>query len=101
MPREEGAREKRRDERWETLKRRVQLLSRLDGAVVTLVDGPAVAAVVKVGDPEKVVAALKKHGALDRATLEAALETVRPIVPISAALVATAHRDLRALALPP
>ena len=40
-PRDDRKRKKRGDDRWETLKRRVQMLARVDGHAVLLDDGAA------------------------------------------------------------
>ena len=102
MPREvEKRHAKRRDDRWETLKRRVQLLARLDGEIVRLAEGVHVAHATRVNDPEAVVKVLSGRGVLDRATFERALTSERPPVAITREMLATAQRDLRALAAPP
>lgn len=97
----EGAVEKRRDDRWETLKRRVQLLGRLDGKAVLLASGVHVATPLRVLDADRIVACLRKHGVLDRETFEAAFASERPLFPVTRAVLAVAQRDLRALAAPP
>lgn len=102
--RADGASEKRRDDRWDTLKRRVQLLGRLDGHAVLLDSGVHVATPERVIDPERVVAVLRDKGVLDRETFEQAFGSARPtmhITQITRELLAVAQRDLRALAAPP
>jgi hypothetical protein len=104
MPREalvEKHSVKRRDERWETLKRRVQLLARLDGRIVRLVEGVHVAQATRVTDPQSVVKMLRARAVLDRATFERALASDRPPIAITRETLATAQRDLRALSTPP
>ncbi len=93
--------EKRRDDRWETLKRRVQLLSRLDGKAVLFAEGVHMVHPSRVTEPDRIVARLREHGVLDRATFEKAIANERPPVAITREVLATAQRDLRALALPP
>lgn len=97
----ERATEKRRDDRWETLKRRVQLLDRLDGQALLLASGVHVATPRRVLDAARIVAALRIDGVLDLATLEAAFASRRPPVPVTRDVLAAAQRDLRALATPP
>ena len=97
----EGAVEKRRDDRWEAVKRRVQLLSRLDGKPVLLVEGVHVATPELVRDADLVIITLRKSGVLDRETFERAFASERPPVAITREVLATAHRDLRALATAP
>lgn len=92
---------KRRDERWETLKRRVQLVGRLDGQAVLLASGVHVATPRRVLDAERVVGRLRSHGVLDLETFEAAFASERPPVRITREVLASAQRDLRALATPP
>ena len=103
MPRETlvEKREKRRDDRWETLKRRVHLLARLDGRLVRLAEGVHVADAKRVSDPDAIVKALRARGTVDRATFERAVTSVRPPVAVTRELLATANRDLRALAATP
>lgn len=93
--------EKRRDDRWETLKRRVQLLHRLDGKAVLFSEGVHIVNPGRVTEPELVVSRLREHGVLDLATFEKAIANERPPVAITREVLATAHRDIRALALPP
>lgn len=99
----EGARTapKRHDDRWETLKRRVQLLARLEGHAVLLASGVHVATPRRVLDAEAVVQVLRERGVLDLATFERALASERPPIAVTRELLATAQRDLRALATPP
>ncbi|MBX3191008.1 MAG: hypothetical protein KF819_28690 [Labilithrix sp.] len=92
---------KRRDERWETLKRRVQLLARLDGPTLGLAEGLHVVRVDRVGDAQRVIARLREQGGLDRATFESTIVSERPALHVTRELLATAQRDLRALATPP
>jgi hypothetical protein len=89
--------EKRRDDRWESLKRRVQLVSRLDGRAVLLASGVHVANPRRVLDAARVVTHLREHGVLDLATFEAAFDSERPPVLVTRELLAVAQRDLRAL----
>ena len=102
---DERRRTKRRDPDWETLKRRVQLLAQLDGSVVRLhgPSGPSLA----IADVEKIVgvggllASIRAHGLVDRCAFEAGVVLGRPLLVVSAGLLATAHRDLRALSTAP
>ena len=75
MPRETlvEKRDKRRDDRWETLKRRVLLLARLEGSLVRLADGVHVAEATRVTDPDAIVKRLRAQGMLDRATFDRAV----------------------------
>ena len=100
----EGARAtgpKRHDDRWETLKRRVQLLARLEGHAVLLASGVHVATPVRVLDADAIAGVLRERGVLDVATFERALGSERPPMAITREVLATAQRDLRALAMPP
>ncbi|MDB4936551.1 MAG: hypothetical protein JWP87_3523 [Labilithrix sp.] len=92
---------KRRDDRWETLKRRVQLLSRLDGHALLLDDGVYVATPERVLDPEAIVSALRSKGVLDRTTFEQAITSERPLLRVTREVLATAQRDVRALGTTP
>lgn len=89
------------DDRFVVLKRRVQLLSRIAGPIVHLAEGPHVVAIEGVGGADEVIRALREHGALDLATLGKHVRTAQPPLRIDAALVATARRELRALAAAP
>src|SRR3954451_6969868 len=93
--------DKRRDDRWETLKRRVLLLSRLDGKAVLLAEGVHMVHPGRVTEPDRVIARLREHGVLDRATFEKAIANERPPVAITRDVLAMAQRDLRALATAP
>lgn len=86
-----------RDERWEALKRRIQMLARLEGAPVALDAGLHLVDVLAVSDATKVIARLRAHGVLDRATVDAALTVDRPPLALTTALLATANRDVRVL----
>ena len=101
----EGARgtppRRRHDDRWETLKRRVQLLARLDGHAVLLASGVHAATPQRVLDADRIVRVLRERGVLDRDTFERALASERPPMAITREVLATAQRDLRALAMPP
>ena len=97
----EGADEKRRDDRWETLKRRVQLLSRLDGKAILLAEGVHMVHPTAVKEPDRVIATLRAKGVLDCATFERAFVNERPPVVITREVLAVAQRDLRALATQP
>ncbi|HEY8078145.1 MAG TPA: hypothetical protein VIF62_28655 [Labilithrix sp.] len=101
MEREDVHREKRRDERWESLKRRVQLLARLEGSIVLLDEGVHVVAIERVREPERLVRAMRETGVASAATLAAFTVLGRPAQRVDAALLATAQRDLRALAVAP
>ena len=101
VPRLERTDEKRRDDRWETLKRRVQLLSRVDGPLLHLAEGIFVARIDRIGDPARIVDELRKRGVLGQATLQAAAILERPPLLVTRDVLATAQRDLRALAAPP
>lgn len=92
---------KRHDDRWETLKRRVQLLARLDGHAVLLTTGVHVATPVRVLDADRIVKVLRERGVLDPATFESALASERPPLRITREVLATAQRDMRALAQAP
>lgn len=94
-------RDKRRDDRWETLKRRVLLLARLEGSLVRLADGVHVAEATRVIDPDAIVKRLRAQGMLDRATFDRAVTSARPPVAVTRELLATANRDLKALAAAP
>ena len=100
----EGARAappKRHDDRWETLKRRVQHLARLDGHAVLLASGVHAATPRRVLDADRVVRVLRERGVLDLDTFDTALASERPPVAVTREVLATAQRDLRALAMPP
>lgn len=101
MPRLERTEEKRRDDRWETLKRRVQLLARVDGPLLHLAEGVFVARIDRISDPARIVDELRKSGVLGQATLERAAILERPPLLVTRDVLAAAHRDLRALAAPP
>jgi hypothetical protein len=92
---------KRPDDKWDTLKRRVQLLARLDGHAVLLASGVHVAVPRRVLDAERIIATLRERGVLDLATFERAFDCARPATAITRELLATAQRGLRALATPP
>ena len=96
-----GTQPKRHDDRWETLKRRVQLLARLEGHAVLLASGVHAATPVRVVDADRIVQVLRERGVLDRATFERALASERPPMAITREVLATAQRDLRALATQP
>jgi hypothetical protein len=100
----EGARgtpPKRHDDRWETLKRRVQLLARLDGHAVLLASGVHAATPQRVLDADRIASVLRERGVLDLDTFTRALASERPPMQITREVLATAQRDLRALAMPP
>jgi len=96
-----GTQPKRHDDRWETLKRRVQLLARLEGHAVLLASGVHAATPVRVVDADRIAQALRERGVLDRATFESALASERPPMAVTREVLATAQRDLRALATQP
>jgi hypothetical protein len=96
-----GASPKRHDDRWETLKRRVQLLARLEGHAVLLATGVHAATPLRVLDGDRLVQVLRDRGVLDLDTFERALASERPPMAITREVLATAQRDLRALAMPP
>lgn len=102
---DERRRIKRRDPEWETLKRRVQLLAQLDGSIVRLREGTE--DVVAIADVEKVVgiagllASIRKHGLVERAAFERGVVLGRPLLVVTKSLLATAHRDVRALTSAP
>lgn len=97
-PRRRGASE---DDRFVVLKRRVQLLARMSGAIVRLADGPYVVAIERITGADEVLAALRERGALDLRAFERLVRTKQPPLRIDAALLANARRELRALAAPP
>ena len=98
----EGApRRKRDDDRWETLKRRVQMLGRIEGHAFLLDEGVHVVTPVRVIDAGLVTKRLREHGVLDRETFEKAIATERPPLRVTRELLATAQRDVRALGAPP
>ncbi len=103
MPRETLVenRAKRRDDRWDTLKRRVLLLARLEGSLVRLADGVHVAEGTRITDPDAIVKRLRAEGMLDRATFCRAVTSARPPVAVTRELLATANRDLKALSATP
>lgn len=102
---DERRRTKRRDPDWETLKRRVQLLAQLDGRMVRLhgPSGPflAIADVEKIVGVGALLASIRAHGLVDRRAFETGVVLGRPLLGVSASLLATAHRDLRALSTAP
>ena len=100
-PNYERRRKKRKDDRWETLKRRVQLLARVDGHAVLFDDGVHVATPLRVLDAERLVRRLREHGVLDRDTVENAMSSERPPLRVTRELLATAQRDVYTLASPP
>jgi hypothetical protein len=100
-PRDRRKRKKRSDDRWETLKRRVQMLARVDGDAVLLDDGVHVATPVRVLDADRIMKRLRERGVLDRETFEKAFACAAPSLRVTRAVLATAQRDLRALATPP
>ncbi|MDF2695524.1 MAG: hypothetical protein K0S65_3907, partial [Labilithrix sp.] len=91
----------RRDDRFQEVKRRVALLARLEGELVHLAEGAFLVRARDVRNPRAVVAHLRAHGLLDRATLEREVKLEAPPVALDTATIATAHRDLRALAQQP
>jgi hypothetical protein len=101
MRTDRDVRKRRVVDRWETLKRRVQMLSRLGGHAVLLDEGVHVATPERVLDAERIIATLRKRGVLDLATFEQAMKSERPPQRITREVLATAHRDVRALALSP
>lgn len=101
MPRVSRIDDKRRDERWETLKRRVQLLSYVDGPPLRLAEGLHILRIERLTDPERIVKELREKGILSRSTLERASVMDRPPLLVTRELLATAQRDLRALITPP
>ena len=100
-PNDEPRRKKRQDDRWETLKRRVQLLARVDGHAILFDDGVHVATPQRVLDADRLVKRLREHGVLDRDTVEKAMRNERPPLRVTRELLATAQRDLHALTAPP
>jgi len=101
VPRLERTEEKRRDDRWETLKRRVQLLARVDGPLLHLAEGLFVARIDRISDPQTIIAELRAKGVITQSILERATVLERPPLLVTRDLLATAQRDLRALAAPP
>ena len=83
------------------MKRRVQLLARLEGHAVLLASGVHAATLVRVLDADAIVGVLGERGVLDAATFARALGSERPPMTITREVLATAQRDLRALATPP
>lgn len=84
----------------EELRRAVARLDRLGDALVFAAQGPVLLAVAGVRDPERLLAACRA-GALDLAALREGLVLRRDPRPLSAALVARAHRDLKAIEATP
>jgi hypothetical protein len=79
--------------RWETLKRRVQLLARVDGHAILFDDGVHVATPQRVLDADRLVKRLREHGVLDRDTVEKATSNERPPLRVTRELLATAQDD--------
>jgi hypothetical protein len=77
----------------------VQTLARLDGASVWLDEGLFVVTATAITKPDALVTALRERGTLDRATLEAAVG--KNALAVTTTLLATAHRNVRALATAP
>ena len=100
-PREDRKRKKRTGDRWETLKRRVQMLARVDGHAVLLAEGVHVATPERILDADRITKRLREHGVLDRDTFEKAVASAAPPLRVTREVLATAQRDLRALATPP
>lgn len=93
--------DKRRDDKFLALKRRVKTLAQLDGELLHLAEGPCLVRARRVKNARAVVQHLRAHGALDRATLERHVELDAPPVALDAHTVAALHRDLRVLAQRP
>jgi|GEM_PF-3561320 len=89
-----------RDERWTTLKRRVQNVARLDGTVLPLAEGLHIVAVERIASAAPIIAELRERGLLSRATLTANAVLARPPALVTREVLASARRDLRALAAP-
>jgi hypothetical protein len=102
MPRE-VANEKRRDDKFQSLKRRVSALARLDGELLLLEEGPFVVR-LRGGEPRStkaVVLRLRADGVLDRATLERTMKLEGPPLSVDVHVIAAAHRDVRVLSQQP
>ena len=90
-----------RDEKWETLKRRAQLLARLGGPTASLAEGLHVVSIAAVKEPALVVARLRARGVLTVAELAKAATLEQMSVPVTREHLAAAHRDVRALSTAP
>ena len=91
---------KERDEKWDTLKRRVIAISRLEGHVIALADGVYVYSPIRVKSVDLLVERLRE-GAPSFQGIEATLELERPAALVTRNVLAVAQRDLRALAATP
>jgi hypothetical protein len=87
----------RRDDRFDTLKRRVTDLARLDGEPVTLAEGLFLAKITRVTAERALVAHLRAEGVLDRSTLERSVKLAAPLVAVDSRTLGAAHRDVRIL----
>jgi hypothetical protein len=95
--------EKRRDDKFQALKRRIMMLARFDGELVLLAGGLYLVR-LRAGAPRNargIIAHLRSHGVLDSATLEQNMKLDGPPFAIDAHVIAAAHRDVRALAQRP
>ncbi|OJY22968.1 MAG: hypothetical protein BGO98_33630 [Myxococcales bacterium 68-20] len=93
--------EKRRDDKFHGLKRRIATLARLDGEPVRLAEGLFLVQARHPRGAKAIIARLRAHGVLDRATLEEHMKLDATPVAIDAQTIAAAHRDIRALSQRP
>lgn len=92
---------RRQDDRFISLKRRVTLLARFSAPILRLADGPWFVRIEKISSAAALVAQLKGgDGLLDITKVTKDVRTAAPPLRIDQALVATARRELRALASP-
>src|SRR5262245_16050194 len=91
-------RDRRRDDRLDSLKRRVAHLARLEGDLVLLADGLFLVCGRAAVCPGEIVRHLRERGVLDRPTLERCVALLAPLLPIDAQTLGKAHRDLKVLA---
>jgi hypothetical protein len=77
------------------------MLARLDGELVVVAEGPVLVRTRGVRNAKEVVAHLRGHGVLDRATLEQHVKLDALPIVLDARTIASAHHDLRALSQPP
>lgn len=101
MRREVVHEEKRRDDKFQGLKRRVTALARLDGELVHLAEGVFVVRASGVKDPRAIVERLRAEGELDLPTLQQAVKLDALPIAVDVHTIAAAHRDVRALSQRP
>ena len=99
-PRARPAR-KQRDSRWESVKRHVQLLARLEGEPLRLDGQLYLVKPTKVREPSLVIETLRTHGELEPARFPVLVKSERPPMLVTRELLATARRNLLALSAPP